>query len=504
MSFEVHDTILQRFQVLNKEQIDDIIFGHASDAAHNINCHLICPAPNAQIRQGATEYFEQVHAAQNPPPIWQGIHNKSLMAIYETPLHPITELPSLSLEEGEQLLHNLLKQLQNNPNAFLGGIRLSDMGANEDGHLVLRASGVIPKENHALPKIEQSTGTPLQKALYSIGIHVFSMVSQLPSIQNKNQLALFQQNPPSLLVSQPKAAPDFAHRLSLLMHPDPQKREEALLNIQESPPLSLPQRQAKVTTPVQQNHIYSLQDTRRDLPLPQWLVFCEEKSIPLSIARRIAIFSEIDAQAITQNSHTIPLAGADTESEAQKISNQMNALGLHTYIRSQKSAQNLSLILGGGFALGIIASILSLGLFLIILPIIFGVFGAMALGFFQSNTTQQFYKKWNETHAPLGTAEHILIGRKATQQARKAIINSQLPELAQIDTHNALDEIDDILDDYHETQSPLPPQLLQEISDTCANLIQDIQQADTKEHSFHQVRKQSQLVQKLARQMRSL
>ena len=504
MSFEINDTILQRFHVIDKEQIDDVIFGHAFDAAHNIDCHLISPAPNAQIRQGAVPYFEQVHNAQNPSPIWQGTHNKSLIAIYDTPLHPIKELPSLSLEEGEQLLHNLLGQLQKNPNAFLGGVRLSDMGCNEEGHLILRASGVIPKENHALPQIEQSTGTPLQKALYSIGVHIFSMVSQLPLIQNKNELALFQQNPPSLQISKPNVSPDFAHRISLLMHPNPPKREEALINLQEREALPLSLIQKKVSAPVQHKILTPLQDTRRDLPLPQWLVFCKEKSIPLSIARRLAIFSEIDAQAIIQNSHSIPLAGADTETEAQKIANQMNALGITTYVRSQKSSSNLSLFLGGGVALGITSWVLSFGLFLTILPIIFGVFGSMALGFFQSNTTQQLYKKWNETHAPVGTAQNILLGRKATQEARKAIINSHLPDLAQIDTHNALDEIDDILDDYHETKSSLPTELLAEISSTCANLIQDIQQADTKEHSFHQIRKQSQLVQKLARQMRSL
>jgi hypothetical protein len=245
-------------------------------------------------------------------------------------------------------------------------------------------------------------------------------------------------------------------------------------------------------------------NVRRDLPLPQWLVFCTEKQIPLSIARRVSIFSGLDPQSISKNSNLLPLAGADTETEAQKMADKITEMGISSHVVHQHTGPSLAGIIGGSLVLSVGAFALGLSLFLIVLPIVLGISGVIAAGIFRANKVQKYYKKWNESRAPAGMSNEILQGRVAAQEARKAIVNSTLPDLAQIDMHNAIDEIDDILDGYHETKTDIPPQLYTEIHETCAILAHDIKENSQQEHSIQQLRAKSQQVQKLARQMRSL
>ena len=60
-------------------------------------------------------------------------------------------------------------------------------------------------------------------------------------------------------------------------------------------------------------------NTRRDDDLPQWLVVSKEKNISINIARRNRRAQlESNPMAIANNSYELPIAGADTESQAQK------------------------------------------------------------------------------------------------------------------------------------------------------------------------------------------
>ena len=183
MSISSNETIAQRFTVTHSKQYEDVVFCSITDEQTQSKGYSISPTPSAQLRKGAEEHFRQIHALQNP--VWQGKHNQTMIAVYKNHLAPIDTLPKLSIEDAEQLLHNLLVQLQSTSQLFPHGIRKTDMAVNEDGHIVLLASGVIPKENHVRPEIVTSQGTPTQKSLYSIAIHVLSTVTTLPTIDGR-------------------------------------------------------------------------------------------------------------------------------------------------------------------------------------------------------------------------------------------------------------------------------------------------------------------------------
>ena len=503
MSISNHDTIAQRFTVTQLEQHDDVVFYTTTDKHTQSRSCAISPTPKAQLRQGAEEYFCHIHAQQNP--IWQGKHNNNLIVIYDEPLKPLDNLPKLSLEEAEQLLHNLLSQVQSSAHLFPNGIRMTDMGLNEERHLILRASGVLPKVNHVRPEIISSQGTPLQQSLYSIGVHILSTVSTLPTIESKKQLTEFQSHPPQISAIHPEASPQFCDLLSIMTHPNPSKREEALTLLSNHPPLVLSAPDADSVPDAKRNEALSLPkiNTRRDLPLPQWLVFSKEKKIPINIARRVAAFSGIQPNRITTNSHQLPIAGADTEAQAQRIAKKIQEAGVEVEVRHQDTGPKVSSILGFSALLSTVSYFLSLGLFVTILPLLLGISTAIALGFFSATAKQKAYTLWNETNDPADTHKSILQAQQITREARKSIMNSTVPELAKIDLHATIDEIDDIIDGHHETQTPLSEALLYDILTTCSELTTELGSSQ-QEDQMHNIRKKTQQIQKVARQMRSL
>ena len=503
MSISTHDTIAQRFTVTNTTQYGDVVFGTTSDEHSSSYGCAISPTPNAQLRKGAEDYFRQIHAQQNP--LWQGTNNQALVAIYQNHLTPLDTLPRLSFEDAEQLLHNLLDQIQTSSHLFPHGIRMTDMGLNEDGHLILRASGVLPKDNHVRPEIITTQGTPLQKSLYSIAIHILSTLAPLPTIESKRQLEEFQSQPPQLSSISPDASQQLSSLLSTMMHPDPSKRDEALQHLRNHDPLSLSIPSASITTETAKKQTRSLPqiNTRRDLPLPQWLIFSKEKRIPINIARRVSVFSGIMPNRITTDSHQIPIAGADTESQAQRIAKSIQEAGVQVEVRHQDTGPKVSSILGLSVFLSAISYALSFGLFITILPLLLGFATAVALGFFSANRKQHAYSLWNETHAASDTHQSILQGQQITREARKSIMNSAVPELAKIDLHATIDEIDDIIDGHHETQTPLSESLLSDILTTCSELTEELTSSQEENHML-KIRKKTQQIQKVARKMRSL
>ena len=82
-------------------------------------------------------------------------------------------------------------------------------------------------------------------------------------------------------------------------------------------------------------------------------------------------------------------------------------------------------------------------------------------------------------------------------------MNSTVPELAKIDLHASIDEIDDIIDGHHETQTPLSENLLRDILTTCSELTIDLSSTHQENHMLN-IRKKTQQIQKVARKMRSL
>ena len=82
-------------------------------------------------------------------------------------------------------------------------------------------------------------------------------------------------------------------------------------------------------------------------------------------------------------------------------------------------------------------------------------------------------------------------------------MNSTIPELAKIDLHATIDEIDDIIDGHHETETPLSDTLLHDILTTCAELTSELSSSQQENHMLN-IRKKTQQIQQVARKMRSL
>lgn len=503
MSISPHDTIAQRFTVTHTSQHGDVVFCTTSDEQMHVRGLAITPTPNAQLRQGAEDYFRHIHEQQKP--VFLGKHNQTLVAIYEESLTPIEQLPKLSFEEAEQLLHNALSQLKASAHLFPNGIRMTDMGLNEEGHLMIRASGVLPKINHVRPEIVETQGTPLQKSLYSLAVHILSTISDLPNITSKKQHEEFQAQPPQLSSIYPDAPKKLDQILSIMMHPNPSKREEALQYIETFPSISLsiPTQDSAQESTTREIPPLPTINTRRDLPLPQWLVVSKEKNIPINIARRAAVFSGIQPNNLANNSYELPIAGADTESQAQKIAKNIQEAGVQVEVRHQDTGPKVSSILGLSLLMSTVSFFALDNLYITILPILLGFATAMALGFFSANRKQQAYKIWNETHAPAGTHQSILQGQHITREARKSIMNSTIPELAKIDLHATIDEIDDIIDGHHETETPLSDTLLHDILTTCAELTSELSSSQQENHMLN-IRKKTQQIQQVARKMRLL
>lgn len=503
MSNSMQELIAQRFRITLSTTIGDATFYNTTDEQLVQSGQAISPSQTAQLRQGAEDFFRNTHQQQNP--IWMGKHKQSLTAIYGTALTPIESIPSLSFEDAEQLLHNLVEQIKPQPHLFSHGIRTTDLGINEDGHMIVRASGILPKINHVRPEIISTEGTPQQKALYGIAVHVFSSLSDLPSIENKRALEDFQQRPPVLLEIFPDAPESLSNLLSIMMHPSPQKREEAFSMVEQRPPLvlSIPTMPPPIAHKESSTSLPDI-NTRRDLPLPQWLVFSQTKSIPINVARRIAVFSGIHPNSITTNSHLYPIGGAETQEEAQRIAQRMIESGIDASVHHQDAGPKVSAVLIGTCILGLLSYLLSLGIFAIILPILLGFAISIVIGFFSSNKKQQYYKKWNKIHNPASVHKSILQGQQMTQNTRKSIMNSAVPELAKIDLHASIDEIDDILDGYHETQTPIPSDMLDDIHTTCSELIAELGKNNQQENRILNIRKRTQQVQRIARKMRSI
>ena len=509
MTLKIGDRIRDRFEVIEKSPVqEDLLRFIGIDHHTGEHVELLCPSAKAKIRFGNTQHFETSHKNQNPPPVWQGTLSNTPVAIYTRCNQSLAALPKISIDNGMHALQSLLGDLRNSPNAFPEGIRPRDLVVNQDQHLKLQTSGIIPDINKARPEIYQSEGTPLQKSLYSLGWLIFCMLTPPPKIASRSDFEAISQSPPRLSEFYPHVDPNLVELLSILMSSQPEHRELALQKYAEVPPFvleSLPQPSVPVESSPQmvsqpQSHVSA--HAHRDIPLPNFLVFCSEKSIPLEIARRVAAIAQLDPIAITSNSDQIPLAGADTQSEAEKMAQTLSDIGLTTRVQPKNKAPNPLLVLGSGLGLGAVSFFFNF--WIGILFVLLGFAGALASGLYSANKAQKYYTFWNEVIAPRGMHPSLLSARTETQNVRRHIMASSLGDIAKMDLHSAIDEIDDIIDDHHQSNTPLSQQLQQEIASACAELSQTLKDESTASQIGLNIRKKSKLIQSVANQMRSL
>ena len=502
MPISSNQIILDRFTVTHTDLEKEYHLHRAKEKDQEVQ--IISLSPQASLRQHATQHFIETHENQNPSPIWHGKTQQDLLAIYKDISYPFPENIRLTAEQGEHLLHHLLLQLKKSPKAFPKGLRRRDISVAESKEIMLRATGIIPAINHVRPDVFQTEGTSQQQALYGIAIFVFSLVGTLPSIQNKSDWEDFQKRPPTLQTYLPDAPDSLSHILSIMMDPDPIRREEAFSLQQSVPPFTLDVAIEKKTTariapkPITQQH-QSIQETM----IPKWIVTCSESQIPVNTARKIASLTGINPLAITNPPPSFPIAGAETEANARQIADRISSFGIQTKVQKENAAFNALTLFLLTLGLGIGGSFLSpiLGLALIFIGIIL----SLGFAFLRSSQKQERQQQWNELHTGKNIPKTVFQARIATQSTRKTIMSSHLPDIAKIELHASIDDIDDIIDGHQETKKELSQELLSELLSACQLLSDSIQQDQATEANISKnIKKQSKLVQKLANQMRSL
>ena len=82
--------------------------------------------------------------------------------------------------------------------------------------------------------------------------------------------------------------------------------------------------------------------------------------------------------------------------------------------------------------------------------------------------------------------------------------NADQTRMIELAEYASIDEIDDILDGYHETQTPIPSDMLHDIHTTCSELMAELGENNLPENRIFNIRKRTQQVQRIARKMRSI
>ncbi|MEC7985690.1 MAG: hypothetical protein VX278_11040 [Myxococcota bacterium] len=512
MSFEVGQVIIDRFQITQiLPECAQLLRFQAKDRSTDQLVEIITPSNSARLRPNATPFFLSSHKHQTQPSaIWIGESESRSIAVYPYPLTPLTAIPKLGHEEGAQFARYALSELKQNADAFSEGLRLSDLCVDAQNQIVLRPSGITPKESNIKIDMAATSGTPLQKSLYGLGILLFGMLSTPIKAATPSEREQIRQNPPRLKLQRPDIPEELDQLIAQLLHPDPEKRELSLEKSHPVDPILLPQKESETASKPTSTGTIQFPEVQRDLSLPTWLIFCKEKTLPINIARRIAAISQLDPKGITTNSHLLPLCGADTESEANRKADLIRKSGIDVEVRHKRSGINPFVVFGITLFLSALSllSIFGLGLPGIALAAIIFLVGTLvsaSIGVRGNGKNQKLHRAWNELLSPRGVDQSILQGRASTQSARRAIMSSPLPSLAKIDLYESLDEMDDILDDHHESNTALPSTLLEDIRSASMELELAVQDQSTEHVGLAQKTKaKTALVQELSKQMRSL
>ena len=125
------------------------------------------------MRQGAEDYFRHIHEQQKPSPYFLGKHNQSLVAIYDQLFNPHRTTPSYLLKKQSSYYTMPSLSSKRRAHLFPNGIRMTDMGLNEEGHLMIRASGVLPKSIMFVQRSSKHK-EPHSKNHSIVAVHIFN------------------------------------------------------------------------------------------------------------------------------------------------------------------------------------------------------------------------------------------------------------------------------------------------------------------------------------------
>lgn len=435
------------------------------------------PADEVRIRPGAAARFRE--ATTNLPehpavsrPLAAGEHKGAPVAAY----------PQASAWHRHPTLdHDALRRLAGwlGSGAVLAGdalgsaLRPEDLAIRPDGTPVIQATGVQPKDSRAVPDPFRppGEGTPQDGALYGLGLLLFEAATGTRPFSPKtlSDLARQQQHPPRARTVRPDLPADLDGLIAALMSPDPAARRAALpqLRAAEPPHLSaeLPEPEPPPSgAPVDELGIVVTREptqrgARRDVPMAAWVVEATLDGVPESLRRRLAALAELPDEALARAAAEgvpVPVASARSEAEAEALAETMAAASVPLQVRPTQQRSPLvlgglgavalglvGLLAGGGLAvLGVLPTLVTLAL-LAVAGLVLGAGGiAAGVGSLRSGVPAGL-QRGHRIVSDGYPAEPPLVARM--QEARRALLTSELSKPAQVDLLSALDALQEAL-----------------------------------------------------------
>ncbi|MEL6342846.1 MAG: hypothetical protein AAFV53_06915 [Myxococcota bacterium] len=455
----------------------------AKDDATGAIIALHQPAPQARIRPGARERFLDarrtlpMHPAIRSP-LAQGEHSGRSVAAH-SPADPFPARLRLSAEDTLSMARWLAPAAAAAGDALGGQLRPIDLSVDEDGVVGLQPAGIVPQHSIARPDpfVPPGAGTPAQGALYGLGLILFEAVTgESPfSARITTDLERQQLRPPRPSEVRPDLPTALDAFIAGLISPDPTMRTAAIQAMPESAdPFILPEDQRlpeEEPTEIVDAPIGGMVATkspvlaaRRDVPLQDWVVVAKLDGAPTTMVRRLAAMADVPADALlraAQRGLPVPIAGGRSEAEARENADLLERAGIPLGV--QRSAGGSAVLwvgligaLGGGGVLGLmaLAGLLRLGLGIIELGVLgtlfvialaaAAVFGMMLVGRRASDGPLREGHTLLQQPTPQAEGPSQQMAARI-QNARKALLTSELSEAAQVDLLSALDDLEGVL-----------------------------------------------------------
>lgn len=472
MSFQPGSSILGRFVIEAPLPAQgDLLRFLAQDTATQETVIIHTPAPVVRLRPGAMAHFKaatspQPSHASRAAPILQGQHSKNPFAVYAQ-YAPLSFEDPLPVAELAGLASSLLDAVSHAHSITNGGVRKKDVVIRADGTPALQPCGIVEKKSMAVPDptVAPGDGDTLDGALYGVGLLLFEAATGQPPFDVKTMSALHnqQQSPPNPRDLRPDLPEALNTCIANLLSPQPATRRQAVNALQHTTPPRLNvnfEEAIPVSAPTPLKRSRPRQTTT--IVLPKWVVLADLSKVPHTLRRRLASLSQIPDSALEKAAMegvAVPVGGADSQAAAEALAAQWASSSVPLTVESVHRRRGL-LLAGGVLALlsamlgGVLggAGLAMLGLSPgLIVPI--SIVSAMVLLVGLVATMLGAFWKRVRPNIQIG---HELMRAQSPQMtdaemqiddARRAVLLSQLPAPAQTDLLDVLDELQDALAD---------------------------------------------------------
>ncbi|MFT4977424.1 MAG: hypothetical protein ACI8S6_003329 [Myxococcota bacterium] len=474
MALRRGDLILGRFEIEGPlRSWGELRRFAARDTATGAAVAVHQPAAEVRIRPGAAERFRTAttRRPERPAlsqPLAAGEHEGAPVAAY--PMSSSwTEHAPLTDDALLQLAAWLAAAMTAAPDALGGALRPEDVVLLPDGVPMLQPTGVQPRHSRAVPTphLAPGDGTPLDGALYGLGLLLFEAAAgQTPfSPETVTDLLRQQQHPPRLRDIRPDISDELDALTGALMSPEPANRRGALsrLRADASPHVGVKQAATAPIAPVAQEIVATRAPTqagaRRDVPLDAWVVTADLTRTPETLRRRLAAlsgFSDVALARAAREGLPVPVGSARSEAEARSIAERLGAASVPLSVQPS-SKQSRALL-----AAGLLAALLGVGLLVAgsgaaaiglspLLAILVLALGGLLIG--GGGITAGVAALRSGVPRAL-RAGHLLLSEghpedsplvARMQDARRALLTSELSEPARIDLLSAVDALQEAL-----------------------------------------------------------